>query len=130
MLLWIYYQQYIFTLGFCRVPKKCNWDVANEGWLFKDKLVELGTIVNLPEYCSTVSGRVAESTEEVSNLRPPRFIHEDGIIRPYNRVEAEGYDLFEVWLAFWIQLKFSYLQGSIKDYVTKNLTGICGSCDP
>jgi len=39
---------------------------------------------------------VAESTEEVPNLRPPRFIHEDGIIRPYDRVEAEGYDLFEV----------------------------------
>lgn len=53
-------------------------------------------IACLPEYCSTVYGRVAESTEEVSNLRPPRFIHEDGIIRPYDRVEAEGYDLFEV----------------------------------
>ncbi|XP_006275410.2 intermembrane lipid transfer protein VPS13C isoform X1 [Alligator mississippiensis] len=46
---------------------------------------------------STFQGiqRVAESTEEVSNLRPPRLIHEDGIIRPYNRGEAEGYDLFE-----------------------------------
>uniref|UniRef100_A0A8B9G2X3 Vacuolar protein sorting 13 homolog C n=1 Tax=Amazona collaria TaxID=241587 RepID=A0A8B9G2X3_9PSIT len=46
---------------------------------------------------STFQGiqRVAESTEEVSNLRPPRFIREDGIIRPYDRVEAEGYDLFE-----------------------------------
>lgn len=46
---------------------------------------------------STFQGiqRVAESTEEVSNLRPPRLIREDGIIRPYNRVEAEGYDLFE-----------------------------------
>lgn len=44
-------------------------------------------------------GRVAESTEEVSNLRPPRLIREDGIIRPYNRVEAEGYDLFEVCFA-------------------------------
>lgn len=40
--------------------------------------------------------RVAESTEEVSSLRPPRLIHEDGIIRPYDRDEAEGYDLFEV----------------------------------
>lgn len=40
--------------------------------------------------------RVAESTEEVSNLRPPRLIHEDGIIRPYDRGEAEGYSLFEV----------------------------------
>uniref|UniRef100_A0A670KG22 Vacuolar protein sorting 13 homolog C n=1 Tax=Podarcis muralis TaxID=64176 RepID=A0A670KG22_PODMU len=46
---------------------------------------------------STFQGiqRVAESTEEVSNLRPPRLIREDGIIRPYDRGEAEGYDLFE-----------------------------------
>lgn len=40
--------------------------------------------------------RVAESTEEVIPLRPPRLIREDGIIRPYDRGEAEGYDLFEV----------------------------------
>ncbi|NWT48446.1 VP13C protein, partial [Chroicocephalus maculipennis] len=55
-----------------------------------------GGIVDMAS--STFQGiqRVAESTEEVSNLRPPRFIHEDGIIRPYDRVEAEGYDLFEV----------------------------------
>ncbi|XP_006831641.1 PREDICTED: vacuolar protein sorting-associated protein 13C isoform X1 [Chrysochloris asiatica] len=46
---------------------------------------------------STFQGiqRAAESTEEVSNLRPPRLIHEDGIIRPYDRQESEGYDLFE-----------------------------------
>uniref|UniRef100_A0A8C0HLM0 Vacuolar protein sorting 13 homolog C n=1 Tax=Buteo japonicus TaxID=224669 RepID=A0A8C0HLM0_9AVES len=55
-----------------------------------------GGIVDMAS--STFQGiqRVAESAEEVSNLRPPRFIHEDGIIRPYNRVEAEGYDLFEL----------------------------------
>ncbi|XP_061856365.1 intermembrane lipid transfer protein VPS13C isoform X2 [Colius striatus] len=54
-----------------------------------------GGIVDMAS--STFQGiqRAAESTEEVSNLRPPRFIHEDGIIRPYDRVEAEGYDLFE-----------------------------------
>ncbi|NXX88954.1 VP13C protein, partial [Centropus bengalensis] len=54
-----------------------------------------GGIVDMAS--STFQGiqRVAESTEEVSNLRPPRFIHEDGIIRPYNRVEAEGYEIFE-----------------------------------
>ncbi|ETE73059.1 Vacuolar protein sorting-associated protein 13C, partial [Ophiophagus hannah] len=39
--------------------------------------------------------RVAESTEEVSSLRPPRLIREDGIIRPYDRGEADGCDLFE-----------------------------------
>ncbi|XP_039076242.1 vacuolar protein sorting-associated protein 13C isoform X3 [Hyaena hyaena] len=46
---------------------------------------------------STFQGiqRAAESTEEVSRLRPPRFIHEDGIIRPYERQESEGCDLFE-----------------------------------
>uniref|UniRef100_A0A8C4LD24 Vacuolar protein sorting 13 homolog C n=1 Tax=Equus asinus asinus TaxID=83772 RepID=A0A8C4LD24_EQUAS len=47
---------------------------------------------------STFQGiqRAAESTEEVSSLRPPRLIHEDGIIRPYDRQESEGCDLFEV----------------------------------
>ncbi|XP_075432218.1 intermembrane lipid transfer protein VPS13C isoform X2 [Ascaphus truei] len=46
---------------------------------------------------STFQGiqRVAESTEEVSPLRPPRLIHEDGIIRPYNLSEAQGFSLFE-----------------------------------
>uniref|UniRef100_A0A8D2LL52 Vacuolar protein sorting 13 homolog C n=1 Tax=Varanus komodoensis TaxID=61221 RepID=A0A8D2LL52_VARKO len=54
-----------------------------------------GGIVDMAS--STFQGiqRVAESTEEVSPLRPPRLIHEDGIIRPYDRGEAEGYDLFE-----------------------------------
>ncbi|KAF7241589.1 Vacuolar protein sorting-associated protein 13C [Varanus komodoensis] len=57
-----------------------------------------GGIVDMAS--STFQGiqRVAESTEEVSPLRPPRLIHEDGIIRPYDRGEAEGYDLFEVCL--------------------------------
>ncbi|XP_072472489.1 intermembrane lipid transfer protein VPS13C isoform X1 [Notamacropus eugenii] len=46
---------------------------------------------------STFQGiqRAAESTEDVSSLRPPRLIHEDGIIRPYDRRESEGHDLFE-----------------------------------
>nr|XP_020640413.1 vacuolar protein sorting-associated protein 13C isoform X1 [Pogona vitticeps] len=54
-----------------------------------------GGIVDMAS--STFQGiqRVAESTEEVSNLRPPRLIHEDGIIRPYDLGEAEGYNLFE-----------------------------------
>ncbi|XP_042328008.1 LOW QUALITY PROTEIN: vacuolar protein sorting-associated protein 13C [Sceloporus undulatus] len=54
-----------------------------------------GGIVDMAS--STFQGiqRVAESTEEVSKLRPPRLICEDGIIRPYDRGEAEGYDLFE-----------------------------------
>ncbi|KAM4748951.1 intermembrane lipid transfer protein VPS13C [Rhinophrynus dorsalis] len=46
---------------------------------------------------STFQGiqRVAESTEDVSPLRPPRLIHEDGIIRPYIQSEAQGLKLFE-----------------------------------
>ncbi|XP_068131864.1 intermembrane lipid transfer protein VPS13C isoform X2 [Hyperolius riggenbachi] len=46
---------------------------------------------------STFQGiqRAAESTEDVSPLRPPRLIHEDGIIRPYNQQEAQGLNLFE-----------------------------------
>ncbi|XP_021333517.2 intermembrane lipid transfer protein VPS13C isoform X4 [Danio rerio] len=39
--------------------------------------------------------RVAESTEEVTKLRPVRLIHEDGIIRPYDHHASEGYDLFQ-----------------------------------
>ncbi|XP_078286094.1 intermembrane lipid transfer protein VPS13C isoform X3 [Rhinoraja longicauda] len=46
---------------------------------------------------STFQGikKVAESTEDVHKLRPPRCIRDDGIIRPYNRRESEGCHLFE-----------------------------------
>lgn len=46
--------------------------------------------------CWLLIYRVAESTEEVTKLRPVRLIQEDGIIRPYNNHESEGYDLFQV----------------------------------
>ncbi|MGH0117440.1 UNVERIFIED_CONTAM: hypothetical protein FKN15_034627 [Acipenser sinensis] len=54
-----------------------------------------GGIVDMAS--STFQGiqRVAESTEEVSKIRPPRLIQEDGIIRPFNQGDAEGYDLFQ-----------------------------------
>uniref|UniRef100_A0A4W4GIM2 Vacuolar protein sorting 13 homolog C n=1 Tax=Electrophorus electricus TaxID=8005 RepID=A0A4W4GIM2_ELEEL len=47
---------------------------------------------------STFQGiqRVAESTEDVTKLRPVRLIREDGIIRPYEHHESHGYDLFQV----------------------------------
>lgn len=41
--------------------------------------------------------RAAEATEEVTRLRPPRLIKEDGIIRPYDLTESQGFDLFQVW---------------------------------
>uniref|UniRef100_A0A3P9AA40 Vacuolar protein sorting 13 homolog C n=1 Tax=Esox lucius TaxID=8010 RepID=A0A3P9AA40_ESOLU len=55
-----------------------------------------GGIVDMAS--STFQGiqRVAESTEEVTKLRPVRLIQEDGIIRPYDQEEAKGYDLFQV----------------------------------
>uniref|UniRef100_A0A8C9TBJ3 Vacuolar protein sorting 13 homolog C n=1 Tax=Scleropages formosus TaxID=113540 RepID=A0A8C9TBJ3_SCLFO len=55
-----------------------------------------GGIVDMAS--STFQGiqRVAESTEEVTKVRPARLIREDGIIRPYNQVESKGYDLFQI----------------------------------
>uniref|UniRef100_A0A8K9UWP5 Vacuolar protein sorting 13 homolog C n=1 Tax=Oncorhynchus mykiss TaxID=8022 RepID=A0A8K9UWP5_ONCMY len=54
-----------------------------------------GGIVDMAS--STFQGiqRVAESTEEVTKLRPVRLIREDGIIRPYDQEDAKGYDLFQ-----------------------------------
>ncbi|KAJ8412899.1 hypothetical protein AAFF_G00104810 [Aldrovandia affinis] len=39
--------------------------------------------------------RAAESTEEVTKLRPVRLIREDGIVRPYDQVASQGFDLFQ-----------------------------------
>ncbi|XP_061103082.1 intermembrane lipid transfer protein VPS13C isoform X2 [Conger conger] len=54
-----------------------------------------GGIVDMAS--STFQGiqRVAESTEEVTKLRPVRLISEDGIVRPYDQVQSQGYDLFQ-----------------------------------
>uniref|UniRef100_A0A182FL84 Vacuolar protein sorting-associated protein 13 n=1 Tax=Anopheles albimanus TaxID=7167 RepID=A0A182FL84_ANOAL len=35
--------------------------------------------------------RATELSDETMRLRPPRFLHKDGIVRPYNRREAEGH---------------------------------------
>lgn len=48
------------------------------------------------ELTVSYDNRAAESTEEVRKLRPVRLIQEDGIIRPYDQHESEGYDLFQV----------------------------------
>uniref|UniRef100_UPI003AAE05D6 intermembrane lipid transfer protein VPS13C-like n=1 Tax=Centroberyx gerrardi TaxID=166262 RepID=UPI003AAE05D6 len=54
-----------------------------------------GGIVDMAS--STFQGiqRVAESTEEVTKLRPVRLIREDGVIRPYDQTESQGFDLFQ-----------------------------------
>ncbi|KAM3625353.1 uncharacterized protein V6R79_010760 [Siganus canaliculatus] len=54
-----------------------------------------GGIVDMAS--STFQGiqRAAESTEEVTKLRPVRLIREDGIVRPYDLTESQGFDLYQ-----------------------------------
>lgn len=40
--------------------------------------------------------RLADTTQEVSRVRPPRFIRSDGIIRPYDKREADGHLILKV----------------------------------
>ncbi|XP_053369844.1 intermembrane lipid transfer protein VPS13C isoform X1 [Clarias gariepinus] len=54
-----------------------------------------GGIVDMASSAFQGIQRAAESTEEVTKLRPVRLIQEDGIIRPYNQHESEGFDLFQ-----------------------------------
>lgn len=37
--------------------------------------------------------RVTEVGEDANRLRPPRFLQGDGLVRPYNRYEAQGHKL-------------------------------------
>jgi vacuolar protein sorting-associated protein 13A/C len=39
--------------------------------------------------------RATDMSEEVHRLRPPRFLHKDGILRPYIHREAEGNDIIK-----------------------------------
>lgn len=41
--------------------------------------------------------RAAEASQNVESLRPPRFIHEDGVIRPYKAREANGSQMLQVY---------------------------------
>lgn len=59
--------------------------------------------------------RAAEATEEVTKLRPVRLIREDGIIRPYDLTESQGFDLFQVrslWPFCSITTRCCLLRGS------------------
>lgn len=40
--------------------------------------------------------RVAETSQDVISLRPPRFIHDDGVIRPYKEREGIGNQMLQV----------------------------------
>ncbi|CAL8249330.1 unnamed protein product [Merluccius merluccius] len=46
---------------------------------------------------STFQGikRVAETSQDIESLRPPRFIHEDGVIRPYKEIEGLGSQMLQ-----------------------------------
>ncbi|XP_063050952.1 vacuolar protein sorting-associated protein 13A [Engraulis encrasicolus] len=46
---------------------------------------------------STFQGikRAAESSDDVESLRPPRFIHDDGVIRPYREKEGLGSQMLQ-----------------------------------
>uniref|UniRef100_A0A672P1C5 Vacuolar protein sorting 13 homolog A n=1 Tax=Sinocyclocheilus grahami TaxID=75366 RepID=A0A672P1C5_SINGR len=46
---------------------------------------------------STFQGikRAAETSQDVESLRPPRFIHEDGVIRPYKEREGIGSQMLQ-----------------------------------
>ncbi|ROI74411.1 Vacuolar protein sorting-associated protein 13A, partial [Anabarilius grahami] len=46
---------------------------------------------------STFQGikRAAETSQDVESLRPPRFIHEDGVIRPYKEREGTGSQMLQ-----------------------------------
>ncbi|KAM7018715.1 intermembrane lipid transfer protein VPS13A isoform 2-T2 [Tautogolabrus adspersus] len=46
---------------------------------------------------STFQGikRAAETSQDVESLRPPRFIHEDGVIRPYKEREGLGSQMLQ-----------------------------------
>lgn len=40
--------------------------------------------------------RAAETSQDIESLRPPRFIHEDGVIRPYKEREGLGSQMLQV----------------------------------
>lgn len=39
--------------------------------------------------------RATELSDEAMKLRPPRFLHQDGVVRPFNKMEAEGFKVFK-----------------------------------
>lgn len=45
---------------------------------------------------SCLAFRAAETSQDVESLRPPRFIHEDGVIRPYKEREGVGSQMLQV----------------------------------
>ena len=44
--------------------------------------------------------KATDVNEELSRMRPPRFLHPDGIVRPYIRYQAEGDTILKVPIVF------------------------------
>lgn len=48
--------------------------------------------------------RATEMSQDVESLRPPRFFHEDGVIRPYREREGIGSQMLQVTSLLWCSL--------------------------
>ena len=62
--------------------------------------------------------KATDVNEELSRMRPPRFLHPDGIVRPYIRHQAEGDTILKVLFHFlsssWFRITF-ILNGFLED---------------
>uniref|UniRef100_A0A673IQF1 Vacuolar protein sorting 13 homolog A n=1 Tax=Sinocyclocheilus rhinocerous TaxID=307959 RepID=A0A673IQF1_9TELE len=61
----------------------------------------------------------AETSQDVESLRPPRFIHEDGVIRPYKEREGIGSQMLQVTHDTSLPAKFD-----IFSHIAPNCVGI------
>lgn len=50
----------------------------------------------LSSFVAIFTSRAAETSQDIESLRPPRFIHEDGVIRPYKEREGVGSQMLQV----------------------------------
>uniref|UniRef100_A0A7N6BRJ3 Vacuolar protein sorting 13 homolog A n=1 Tax=Anabas testudineus TaxID=64144 RepID=A0A7N6BRJ3_ANATE len=55
---------------------------------------------------STFQGikRATETSQDIESLRPPRFIHEDGVIRPYKEREGIGSQMLQSCWREWVEV--------------------------
>lgn len=68
--------------------------------------------------CLTMFFRVTETSQDVISLRPPRFIHEDGVIRPYKEREGIGSQMLQVENVYWYILLSTVFQGKSANNLT------------
>ncbi|XP_047447117.1 vacuolar protein sorting-associated protein 13A isoform X3 [Mugil cephalus] len=54
-----------------------------------------GGIIDMASSAFQGIKRAAETSQDVESLRPPRFIHEDGVIRPYKEREGFGSQMLQ-----------------------------------